>query len=100
MRSETFFLSLSLSLSLLQKQLERVLSLILDDVDVDYDIVVEEVRPVQTHLEVEFYVLRQDNHAPMNATKAYMKLTERGQNFNYYNFHFLKINMKGEFKAC
>lgn len=77
-----------------QKQLERVLSLILDDVDVDYDIVVEEVRPMQAHLEMEFYVLRQDNHAPMNATTAYMKLTERGQDFNYYKFHFLKINMK------
>lgn len=79
-----------------QRQLERVLSLILDTIDVDYDIVVEEIRPVGPHIMVEFYALRRDNHTPINATLAYMTLTEKGQDYYYpnSNFHFVKIHMK------
>lgn len=75
-----------------------MLSLILDDVDVDYDIMVQEVRPIGSHFMVEFYAIRRDNHTPMNATMAYMKLTQQGQDYYYpnSNFHFVKINMKGE----
>ena len=74
-----------------------MLSLILDDIDVDYDIVVETVRPIGPHIQVAFYAARHDNHTPLNATVAYMKLTERGQDYYYHNsdFHFVKINMKG-----
>lgn len=81
----------------MQRQLERVLSLILDTIDVDYDIVVEEIRPVGPHIMVEFYALRRDNHTPINATLAYMTLTEKGQDYYYpnSNFHFVKIHMKG-----
>ena len=71
--------------------------MILDDIDVDYDIIVQEVQTMEAHVMVEFYAVRGDNHTPMNATVAYMKLTEKGQDYYYpnSNFHFVKINMKG-----
>lgn len=65
----------------------------------DYDIIVEDVRPFgPAHIQVEFYAERQDDHTPLNATLAYEKLTEKGQDYYYpnSNFHFVKIQMKGE----
>ncbi len=80
-----------------QTKLERVLQLILDDISVDYDIIIEEVRPFGPHVRVEFYAVRHDTRTPINATLAYAKLTEKGQDYYYpdSNFHFVKINMKG-----
>lgn len=82
-----------------QRQLKRVLHLILDDIRVDYDIVIEEVRPFGPHVRVEFYAVRHDTQTPINATVAYAKLTEKGQDYYYHDskFHFVKINMKGDF---
>lgn len=74
-----------------------MLSLILDDIDVDYDIVITKIQPFDPHIAVEFYAIRRDNHAPLNSTLAYAKLTDKGQDYYYpnSNFHFVKINMKG-----
>lgn len=74
-----------------------MLSLILDDYDVDYQITVVEVMPLGPHTLVEFYAMRADNQAYMNATEAYFKLTDKGQDYYYphTDFHFVKINMKG-----
>ena len=85
----------------MQRKLERVLGLIMDDIAVDYKIVIEEVRPFGPHIQVEFYAIRQDNHTPMNATKAYMKMTAKGQDYTYpnSNFHFVRIRMKGLVEA-
>ena len=74
-----------------------MLKLILDDISVDYDIIIEEVQPFGPHVRVEFYATRHDTHTPINATVAYAKLTEKGQDYYYpeSNLHFVKINMKG-----
>lgn len=70
----------------------------LADIAVDYDVLIQDVRPMGPHLQVEFYATRRDNHTPLNATRAYQKLTKLGQDFYYPNskFHFVKITMKGD----
>lgn len=74
-----------------------MLGLILDDMNVEYDIMIQEVLPIGPRIRVEFYASRRDNHKPLNATVAYGKLTERGQDYYYpnSNIHFVKIDMKG-----
>lgn len=93
----------NLEIFLPQKQLERVLSLILDDVDRDYIIKVVEVRPFGPHILVEFYAVREDDHQVfMNATQAYFRLTDKGQDYYYPNsgFHFVRIDMKGMYAVA
>lgn len=58
---------------------------------------VVEVRPLGPRTQVEFYAVRADDQSFMNATLAYNRLTDKGQDYYYprSNFHFLKISMKG-----
>lgn len=79
-----------------------MLSLILDDIDVDYDIIVEEVQSLGAYIRVEFYAVSRDDHTPLNATVAYEKLTAMGQDYSYpnSNFHFIKLAMKGNMLTC
>ena len=81
-----------------------MLTLILADYDVDYDITIVQVLPFGPHILVEFSAVRADDHSYMNATQAYYKLTDKGQDYYYphSNFHFLRINMKGmsELSTC
>jgi len=69
---------------------------------VDYELKMLTVQPFGAHIQVEFYAVRKDNHTPLNATVAYEKLTDKGQDYYYPNsdFHFVKIKMKGECPSC
>ena len=78
-------------------KLQRVLSLMLNDITVDYDVVIETVRPHGMQQLVDFYALSKNTHTPLSATLAYQKLTSMGPNFHYpgSDFIFVKFEMKG-----
>lgn len=48
---------------------------------------------------VEFYAQHRSSKKMMNTTDAYYKLTEKGQDYHWTNFHIVKVDMKGTVTA-
>lgn len=63
----------------------------------DYDIIIEQILPFETHVMVEFYAVNQQTNTYLNSSVAYQMLTENGQDFYFSKFHFMKVDMKGEY---
>ena len=80
-----------------QEHLSRTLRLLLEDQVTDYDIIIERILPFGTHIMVEFYAVNQQSKTYLNSSVAYKMLTENGQDFYFSKFHFLKVDMKGEY---
>ena len=63
----------------------------------DYEVIIERIVPFGTHIMVEFYAVNQMTGNQLNSSVAYTTLTENGQDFYFSKFHFIKVDMKGEF---
>ena len=77
--------------------MRRTLRLILEDQEADYDVIIERCLPFGTHILVEFYAVNRDTNVKLNSSLAYKTLTENGQDFYFSKFHFLKVDMKGDY---
>lgn len=62
----------------------------------EYDVTIVSVTPYDSLILFEFYAEHPNSKTKMNTTNAYYKLTEKGQNFMFLDFHIVKVDMKGE----
>lgn len=77
-----------------QNDFSKVLSLLLKESDTEsYTVTFQGVRSHGPHIMVEFYA-RDSKGELLNATTAYDKLTEKGQDFTLMSFHIVMVEMK------